>query len=87
MSHTQPWEIESWDGTSLTIIIISGEKIVCRFEIYEDRSEAMANAERIVACVNAFSGFDTEFIKKLEKPWFINDGGPGDGILTFRGSR
>ena len=65
MNHTpEPWEVDRESESLERVGVSSGDKLVCqcaRWGLDED----LANAERIVACVNACAGLTDEQVARI----------------------
>jgi hypothetical protein len=72
MEHTEG-RLKELDGDIVT------EKGVCIFIGPCGRTDNEANAQRIVACVNALKGFDTKFIEEIAD----FEGFAADDIMTL----
>ena len=70
MSDNNQWRVrQPRQGEAAGVEVYAGTKYVCQMSHHPDeRSQARANARRIVACVNAFAGLPIELIDSMPGP-------------------
>ena len=82
MSHSpEPWRLETETQTHISplgrcvlIYAAGGETIYVDSSYGDDGDKILANAQRIIACVNFCGGFPTEFLEKHRLMTFENAG-------------